>query len=152
MDGPSLKNLRMIKALCGTNTLRNVVLATTMWEKVAEEEGLRRETELKQSFWKDMIECGSTVTRITKKNGSEAYTLVKSLLKNRPMSTQLQEELHSGKSLHQTGAGTEIKEGLERLEQKLREEHIAEIAELQRAQIYRELLSCHFIELGHNTK
>jgi hypothetical protein len=77
----------MMKALCGIDSLRNVVLATTMWGKVAKEDGLRRETELKQSFWKDMIESGSTVTRITKENGSEPYALVKSLLNNRPMST-----------------------------------------------------------------
>lgn len=29
-EGPSLKNLRMMKALCGINSLKNVVLATTM--------------------------------------------------------------------------------------------------------------------------
>jgi hypothetical protein len=30
IEGPSLKNLRMMKALYGANTLRNVVLAMTM--------------------------------------------------------------------------------------------------------------------------
>jgi len=134
MEGPSLKNLRMMEKLCGANSLRNVVLATTMWEKVTDEEGLRREAELKQDFWKDMIDNGSTVARITTEAGGDARALVKSLLKNKPVSTQLQEELHSGKTLVQTEAGTEIREEIARLERKLKAEHEFEMAELKRAQ------------------
>src|SRR3984885_8811282 len=138
VEGPSLKNLRMMKALCGANTLRNVVLATTMWEKVTEDEGLRREAELKQVFWKDMIDSGLTVTRITIETRDDAHTLVKSLLKNKPISTRLQEELHSGKSLVQTEAGTEVREEMKRLEQNLKAEHEAEMTELKKAQRDRE--------------
>jgi hypothetical protein len=138
MEGPSLKNLRMMKALCGENTLQNVVLATTMWEKVSEGEGLRREEELKQNFWKDMIDGGSTVTRIATESGDDARALVRTLLKNKPISTRLQEELHSGKSLVQTDAGAEIREEMRRLEHRLRVEHEYEMAELRDAQRARE--------------
>jgi hypothetical protein len=31
-----------------------------MWEKVTGEEGLRREAELEQTFWKDVIDGGAT--------------------------------------------------------------------------------------------
>lgn len=134
MEGPSLKNLRMMKALCGENTLRNVVLATTMWEKVNEEEGLRREAELKRCFWREMIDGGSTVTRIATETRNDARALVKSLLKNRPISTRLQEELHSGKTLVQTEAGTTIRAELRMLELKLKAEHQDEMGELRRAQ------------------
>lgn len=138
MEGPSLKNLRMMKALCGENSLRNVTLATTMWERVAETDGVRRERELKQSFWKDMIACGSEVKRVATENGDDASILVKSMLKNRPLSTRLQDELHSGKSLIQTEAGIEIREELQKLEQKLKHEHQLEMLELRVAQDQRE--------------
>lgn len=138
MVGPSLKNLRMMKKLCGANSMRNVVLATTMWERVTEEEGLRRESELENVFWKDMIESGSSMTRITTEREDDARALVKSLLNNKPISTQLQDELHSGKTLVQTAAGTEIREEMAKLEEKLRASYAAELTELKRAQRNRE--------------
>lgn len=134
VEGPSLKNLRMMKKLCGSNSLRNVVLATTMWEKVTEEEGSRREADLKQNFWKDMIDNGSTVSRIMTETGDDAYRLVKSMLKNRPVSTRLQDELHSGMSLIQTEAGTEIREEIAKIEQKLKAEYEESMEELKEAQ------------------
>ena len=47
---------------------------------------------------------------------------------------RLQEELHSGKSLVQTEAGTEIREELARLEAKLRAKHAMDISDLKLAQ------------------
>ncbi|OBT65085.1 hypothetical protein VE03_05191 [Pseudogymnoascus sp. 23342-1-I1] len=134
MEGPSLKNLRMMRKLCGTGSLKNVVLATTMWENVSGSVGLERELELQRDFWKDMIDDGSTVARILTNKGDEARDLVRSLLKNKPLSTRLQEELHSGKTLVQTEAGTEIWDELKKQEEKLRKEHEAEIADLKLAQ------------------
>ncbi|KFZ02161.1 hypothetical protein V500_00399 [Pseudogymnoascus sp. VKM F-4518 (FW-2643)] len=116
MEGPSLKNLRMMRKLCGANSLKNVVLATTMWEN------------------KDMIDDGSTVARIMSETGGEARELVISLLKNKPLSTKLQEELRSGKTLVQTEAGTEIKAVIVELVQKLRKDYEADIADRRRAQ------------------
>ncbi|KAH9205376.1 P-loop containing nucleoside triphosphate hydrolase protein [Leptodontidium sp. 2 PMI_412] len=101
MEGPSLKNLRMMKKLCGANSLSNVVLATTI---------------------------------ITTETGHDARALVKSLLKNKPISTRLQEELHSGKTLVQTEAGVEIREEIAKLERKLKAEHEIEMRELEVAQ------------------
>lgn len=140
MDGPSLKNLRMMKQLCGTDSLRNVVLATTMWEKVAIEEGLRREAQLKQEYWNDLIGGGATAARITTQSADVAQTLARSLLKNKPTSTQLQEELNSGLSLVQTAAGIEIREEMAKLEQTLKAEHDAEMRELKAAQESRKFI------------
>jgi len=139
MDGPSLKNLRMMKKLCGSASLSNVVLATTMWERVTEEEGARREAELKQVFWKDMIDGGSRISRITTQTGHDPRALVKSLLRNKPRSTRLQEELHSGKTLVQTEAGAEIMEEIAKLRRKMKAEHEAEMVELRIAHRNRDL-------------
>lgn len=134
MDGPSLKNLRMMRKLCGTDSLKNVVLVTTMWEKVDKSQGLKRELELRVVFWKEMIDDGCTVARIMTETGDEARELVTSLLKNKPLSTKLQEELRSGKTLVQTEAGTEIRAEIVKLVEKLRKDHEADIADLRLAQ------------------
>ncbi|KFZ01994.1 hypothetical protein V501_09696 [Pseudogymnoascus sp. VKM F-4519 (FW-2642)] len=138
MDGPSLKNLRMMQKLCGANSLKNVVLATTMWEKVDMRQGMERELELQKNFWKDMINEGSTVARIMTETGGEARELVLSLLNNQPLSTKLQEELQSGTALVQTEAGTEIRAEMIKLILKLRNAHEADIADLKLAQQARE--------------
>lgn len=89
-----------------------------------------------------MIAGGSTVARIRNESGEDAYALVKSLLNNSPLPTQLQEELHSGKSLIETGAGTQIRDELVKLEKKLRKENRVEIEELKRAHELRKLIFC----------
>ncbi len=57
-----MKNLRMFEKLCGEDFNR-IVLTTTMWNEVDEELGVERETELKEVYWKSMIERGSSVQR-----------------------------------------------------------------------------------------
>ena len=62
MAGTTLKNLRLFEKLCG-ESFNNIVLTTTMWDVVEEEEGDRREKELEANYWKAMIERGSFVKR-----------------------------------------------------------------------------------------
>jgi hypothetical protein len=54
LAGFGLKNLEMFQALCGRSCLRNVVLATTMWDKVMEPSRLQvvenKELQLKTSY------------------------------------------------------------------------------------------------------
>jgi hypothetical protein len=146
VEGPSLKNLNMMKKLCGTQSLKNVVLATTMWEKVSLEEGSRREEELKSKFWKDMIDQGSVTKRIHANTNEVARTLVKSLLRNEPTVMQLQQELHEGKALSETLAGTAIGEEIAKMERKLKEElreKMREIEEAHQRRMYRLLCTPH---------
>ncbi|OBT81593.1 hypothetical protein VE02_10046 [Pseudogymnoascus sp. 03VT05] len=105
-----------------------------MWEKVDMRQGVERELELQKNFWKDMINEGSTVARIMTETGGDARELVTSLLKNKPLSTKLQEELQSGKTIVQTEAGTEIRAEMIKLILKLRQDHEADITNLKLAQ------------------
>ena len=61
MQGSAKKNLLMFQALCGSGQFTSVILVTTMWENVAEREGIRRETELEETeeFWGCMVKNGS---------------------------------------------------------------------------------------------
>ena len=63
MTGSLLKNLRMFIGLCGQKAMPNVVIATTMWGEVKTEHGERREKELKDTFWKDLLDKGCRVER-----------------------------------------------------------------------------------------
>jgi cytochrome c556 len=114
MDGASMKNLRMFRRLCGVDNFRMVKLATTMWEKVSEEEGERRQEQLKKEYWKDMINRGSTVHRISK-DPQDAIKLVKSFLGGTTTVLQLQDELNKGRTLGETEAGAAIQEDIEKL-------------------------------------
>ncbi|KFZ09175.1 hypothetical protein V502_08879 [Pseudogymnoascus sp. VKM F-4520 (FW-2644)] len=132
-DGFLLSGIIYLYRYSNGRSLKNVVLATTMWEKVDKNKGLERELELQNNFWKDMIGDGSTVASIMSETGGEARELVISLLKNKPLSTKLQEELQGGKTLDQTEAGTEIREDIVKLVQQLKKEKEADIAELKLA-------------------
>src|SRR5207249_2436104 len=46
IQGSAMRNLRMFKKLCGSDSLGKVVLATTWWGKVDAEIGANREKEL----------------------------------------------------------------------------------------------------------
>jgi len=114
MDGASMKNLRMFRGLCGENNLRNVILATTMWEKIDDAEGAAREEQLIGTFWKPMIDNGSIVRRVST-NPEDAKRLVKSFLNKETMVLKLQEELSSGKTLLQTDAGLALKDEIDKI-------------------------------------
>jgi hypothetical protein len=114
MDGASVKNLRMFRKLCGSANLGNVILATTMWEKVPLAEGNERERQLKDEFWKDMLAKGSTIARVST-DRAQATELVKKFLKNSPIVTRLQKELSAGKTLDQTEAGAAVQQYIEKL-------------------------------------
>ena len=62
MAGTPLTNVRFFEELCG-NEFSTIVLATTMWDEVDPEIGEQREKELREIYWKTMIDRGSTVKR-----------------------------------------------------------------------------------------
>lgn len=65
MQGSAKLNLSMFKKLCGPDALKNVILVTTMWDRVSEAEGAAREYELTSTpdFWGWMVSHGSRVYR-----------------------------------------------------------------------------------------
>ena len=67
MQGSAKNNLFMFKKLCGQKALKNVILATTMWDRISEAEGEARENELitTPDFWGWMVSQGSKVYRHT---------------------------------------------------------------------------------------
>jgi hypothetical protein len=65
IQGSAMRNLRMFKKLCGNDSLGSVVLATTWWDRVDPNIGVKREKELidTEEFWGGMVKNGSKVFR-----------------------------------------------------------------------------------------
>jgi len=86
----------MLATLLGSKAMSNIVIATTMWSRVSEEEGRGRENELKSIFLKDMMADGCKTKRFEKTSES-AWDIVRM---NPSASAHLQEGLDNiGKSI-----------------------------------------------------
>lgn len=161
MEGSALRNLKMFRELCGTEPLKNVILATSFWGKVDKGTGERREEELKTTpeFWGGMIRKGSRTARFTDR--ASALSIISSLVNRRAAALSIQHELvEERKPLVETNAGIVVNEELARLEAKHKKEkeeiqkemqdalrerdiELQEILELQRKKLDDELDKVH---------
>ena len=131
MGGSPIKHLKMFHNLCGVEALKNVVLVTTMWDQVDEEEGDSRENELTNRYWKTMIELGCRTSRF--ENNTESALDIVSQFQDARCTVLLQRELVDlHLQLAETSAGRtlfsflvefikKIKELLAQIEAKLRQ-------------------------------
>ena len=116
MAGSPHRNLRMFGELCGDQAVKKVVLATTMWDKVQQDTGIRREKELFDNYWKTMINYGASTARFSNTTDS-AWKIVDIILKQHETEVLLlQEEIVDLKrALNETQAGKTLYSDLQRL-------------------------------------
>lgn len=76
-------NVAVFKELSSEDGLKNVILATTRWSDVEPVASVKRERELINEYWKDMLDHGSNTIRFTDTPQS-AWDIVKIVLKNLP--------------------------------------------------------------------
>ena len=97
----------MFKELCGRDNFENVVLVTTMWDEVSEDEGLEREEELVNVFWQSMITLGSSTHRFLF-TAKSAWNIINTIPVSPPRerrSLRLQRKMVDGnKTIHKTSA------------------------------------------------
>jgi len=101
------RNLRMFGELSGNKSAKKVILATTMWDKVSETEGEKREVALKERYWNVMIHHGAIVERFLNTRES-AWAVINRLVERERNKSALllQEELVDlKKRLIETNAG-----------------------------------------------
>ncbi|KAF8164269.1 P-loop containing nucleoside triphosphate hydrolase protein, partial [Mycena galopus ATCC 62051] len=125
--GQSMRNLRMFKELCGTDSYRNVVVLTTFWDEVNETKGATREAQLKSKFFKALVDGGARFMRHDRTIESARAVLehVHTLV---PTNVGIVNEIRvEGKTLEDTAAGSVRREEVERIITK----HKEEVAELQ---------------------
>lgn len=114
MAGSVLKSLELFSKLCGQKALPNVIFATTMWNAVNQETGLRRQKELEDGFWKEMMGKGCKTARFDI-NFESAWRVVGNLEDDASQGATLdiQEEMVvSGKTLQETSAFEFVREGI----------------------------------------
>ena len=148
MGGNAKKNLRMFRALCGENVLKNVCIVTTNWSRVTQEEGDMRERELRESpnLFKPLIDAGAQLNRWHA--GAEfasAQSIMDYLIRKDQTKLQIQVELDEGKALEETGAGSVLKEEMIALAEKHKvdmqalQEEIEEATKAKQAELLAEL-------------
>ncbi|KAF9045103.1 P-loop containing nucleoside triphosphate hydrolase protein [Panaeolus papilionaceus] len=122
MAGTPLKNLRMFQSLCGKDAYDKITLVTTMWDDVDESTGETREHELKEKYWKPMIDGRkdrqAQIERFKNTQESAIRVLLKCLSDTgtRQRTLQLQRELDQlGRDLPETHAGRKMYSKLEAL-------------------------------------
>lgn len=127
MQGSTMRNVRMFRSLCGDRNLHNVILCTTGWHQVDQEVGKTREAELmeKGSFWGDMKDKGARVERHFADNAQTSHEsatrIAQMLVGMNKIVLQIQEEMvHLG--LSETSAGKLVREEIEKLETRHKEE------------------------------
>jgi chromosome condensin MukBEF ATPase and DNA-binding subunit MukB len=133
MPGSVLRNLQVFAGLCGQMAMPNVILATTMWEHVEEETGARREKQLNEAFWKEMIVQGCTTNRFEGTYDS-AWGIIDSLAQKDKAPVLLSREIVDARlRLNETKAGIVLESELWKLvlEQKEAVQRILEQAKEQ---------------------
>ncbi|PPQ78241.1 hypothetical protein CVT24_006502 [Panaeolus cyanescens] len=122
MAGTPLKNLQMFQSLCGKDAYDKITLVTTMWDEVDEDVGVFREKQLKEKYWKPMIDGRkdkrAQMERFVTTQQSAIKVLLKSLGEHgsRQRTLQLQKEIDQlGRDLPETHAGKRMYSKLEAL-------------------------------------
>ena len=106
LTGTARANMRLFTALCGKDNMKNVVLATTFWDKIEISKGEWREMQLrdKPDFWKPMLEKGSQTARLKNDRTQNLEILVEIAEKDQQFYSQTQKEILSGTAAAQTTA------------------------------------------------
>ena len=108
MSGSAIRALHLFQRICGEDNYKNVILATTFWNKIehCKQEGIDREERLlaNEGFWKLMIEKGAKPMRL----GQDYRDILPALMamaEKPTMILEIQQELSNGLELEQTMAG-----------------------------------------------
>ena len=122
MAGTPLRNLEVFEKICGPQAFTRVLMMTTMWDDLENEEmGELREEELKTRYWYPMISQGSEAIRYFNSIDS-AWKILDRFLdasKERLKAIQLQKEtVKQQKALSKTDAGQELYNKLDELDKK----------------------------------
>ncbi|KAF7357262.1 p-loop containing nucleoside triphosphate hydrolase protein [Mycena sanguinolenta] len=110
MGGAATRNFRIFRLLCGEEALKNVVIATTMWDAVKHKKAVAREKELMNSeqFFKSALTKGARLLRHNN-DVESAHAILRDLLGNTPHALCIQREIvDERKNILQTAVGREL--------------------------------------------
>jgi len=127
MEGSDVNTLKLFARLVGKKAFPHVVLVTTMWSRLGsngQNLGDRKEMELKEDFWREMIMEGSYMQRFSGTKDSAEGIISQLIGDAEPVVLQIQHELiDEERSLAATSAGSllapRVSESLEDSESKI---------------------------------
>ncbi len=122
----------MFQKLCGTDTLRNVVVLTTFWDREDAAVADEREKQMQEKFFKGVVDGGARFMRHDRSTAASARAVLSYVVVAlAPVITQIQVEMGvEGRALIDTAAGAVQREEIERVIAKHREEVAGLKAEL----------------------
>ncbi|RMY96550.1 hypothetical protein D0861_00060 [Hortaea werneckii] len=111
MTGDTLRQLEMVKRICGEHCYSNIMLVMTHWPKSLADQKANgcavKEKDLRTEFWRDFVRGGSIIKRFDNESIS-AQAIVRTFAGKENIVTSLQEQLAQGLKLSQTTAGSFI--------------------------------------------
>ena len=124
MSGSAVKNLNIFSKLVGDGALSKVVLVTSMWDIVDDRSvAQEREKQLRDAFWRPLMEKGSQVCRLGYGRQPALHVLDVLLQGAEPDGTvlQIQHELAVDmKTLDETEAGRQLSIEIQKLQEDFR--------------------------------
>lgn len=112
LDGGAVRSLQLFGDICGPDFLKNTVLLTTMWDKGQSpnlvEEYEDTEQELKDNYWKELIQSGAMYMRSYNKKDA-CNEILNLIVQKLPEIPKLQQEVAiNGLDVGDTGAGANL--------------------------------------------
>ncbi|KAF3048584.1 hypothetical protein E8E11_007327 [Didymella keratinophila] len=110
MRGSARNNLNMFRAMCGEEPMSSVVVATTMWGKINEQNGTDLQKQLSERYWKSMIDAGTKVIRHDD-NRDSALRIVEYIMSRKAqVKMDIQKQLEDGRiDVKDTSAGQQLR-------------------------------------------
>ncbi|CAE6360625.1 unnamed protein product [Rhizoctonia solani] len=109
MGGANARTFNLFRKMCGTQTLKNVIIATNMWSNPPTDIQERREQQLKSDFFKDALDGGARMVRRDAPGRESAHQIIRQLIGQAPSSLRIEVELSvERKELHDTEAGLAV--------------------------------------------
>jgi chromosome segregation ATPase len=137
MGGISRRTFRILRELCGQDTLSNVLIVTNMWSDPPTAKQLQNEKQLRENhkFFQPAIEAGARMVRRSHMNTESAHNVIRLLLDKLPVTMQIQRQIvDHGEGFFTTGAARVLGEELAKAQQRYQEEMAEVREELRKAQ------------------
>ncbi|KAJ1304953.1 hypothetical protein OPQ81_006085 [Rhizoctonia solani] len=109
MGGANARTFNLFRKMCGTQTLKNVIIATNMWSNPPTDIQERREQQLQTEFFRDALDGGARMVRRNTQGRESAHRIIRQLIGQAPLPLRIDVEISvEKKELHETEAGLAV--------------------------------------------
>ncbi|KAG8733349.1 hypothetical protein FRC11_006953 [Ceratobasidium sp. 423] len=109
MGGANARTFNLFRKMCGTQTLKNVIITTNMWSNPVTDIQERREQQLQTEFFRGALDGGARMVRRDTQGRESAHRIIRQLIGQAPLPLRIDVELGvEKKELHDTEAGMAV--------------------------------------------